>query len=265
MGSTPLADPAASARVPSNPCRLYVAWQDPVSREIVPVGCLSRDTSNGGLTYEYAYLRCAARLDGFRPFVGFPAMDRTYRSSDLFPFFENRLMPRGRDDYGEFLVSLGLPLEAEPFEVLARSEGRRQTDTIEVFPEPSVEDGIASCRFLVHGIRYVPGSQDAIESLVTGDSLRVVLDPQNRVDRCAVVLRDDAYHLLGWVPRYLTSLVRTPLAELGPDAVEVHVEHIGDREGPVHLRLLCALESRWPGGAVMPFSGPDFEPLPERG
>jgi hypothetical protein len=263
MGSTTLADPGASAHAPPTPCRLYVAWQDPASRAIVPVGRLSRYVSNGDITYEYRYLRTAADLDGFQPFVGFPALNHAYRSSQLFPFFENRLMPRARDDYADFVGSLGLPPDADPFEVLARSEGRRQTDTIEVFPEPAFDDGVVHCRFLVHGIRHVPDAQEAIDSLRVGDALGVLLDPQNPVDARAVMLRDQTFHLLGWVPRYLTELVRTPLARLGPHAVHVCVEHIGRRDGPAHLRLLCALDARWPERAALPLSG--LDPVPTTG
>ena len=38
------------------------------------------------------------------------------------------------------------------------------------------------------------------------------------------------------------------------------VAHIGDRNGPSHLRLLCALVVRWPYG-FPPLGGPDFEAL----
>lgn len=170
-------------------------------------------------------------------------------------------MPRSREDYPGFLESLGLEPGADPFEVLALSEGRRQTDTIEVFPEPILVDGVARCRFLVHGVRHVPGAQEAIDSLAVGDQLCVVPDPQNPVDPLAVLLRDGDFHLLGWVPRYLTGLVNTPMAHLGPAAVRVVVEHTGARDGPSHLRLLCEMVADWPVGHELPFSGQKFESL----
>ena len=265
MSSTATAEPAAPSRPDTQRRLLYVAWQDPDSRAFVPVGRLGRDCTDGEVAYEYRYLRNAERLERFRPFVGFPHLRQAYRSSELFPFFENRLMPRTRPDYPDFVGALGLAPDADPFEVLARSEGRRQTDTIEVFPQPELDDSVARCRFLVHGVRYVPGAQDAIDSLARGDRLRLLVDRQNPTDTCAVLLRDDSFRLLGWVPRYLTELVHTPLDHLGPTGVDVHVEHVGDRDGPVHLRLLCTLEAQWPTDWASPMSGPEFEVLPLSG
>jgi hypothetical protein len=261
MGSTTIVDPAATSRAPTAIQRLYVAWQDPTSRAMVPVGRLDRLVTDGNDGHEFRYLRSTANMERFRPFVAFPELARTYRSDELFPFFENRLMPRARHDYPEYVAALGLTAEADPFEVLARSEGRRETDTIEVFPEPTFSGGFVRCHLLVHGIRYVPGAQEAIDTLQVGDQLSVVLDPQNPNDARAILLRDDTWQLLGWVPRYLTELVHTPLDHLGPSSVEVRVAHVGHRDGPVHLRLLCALEARWPAVCQRPFTGPEFEPI----
>jgi len=264
MSSSVLTDTASSTTTGTPTGRLYVAWRDPVSRAMVPIARLDRSDTDGTTTYEYRYLRAAAASDRFRALVGFPDLRRAYRSNDLFPFFENRLMARTRIDYSSYLDALGLAVDADPFEVLARSEGRRETDTFEVFPEPTLSGGVARCRFLVHGVRHVPGASAAIEMLTVGDQLAVLPDPQNPADAQAVLLRDGDFHLLGWVPRYLTELVHTPLKRLGPDGIEVQVEHVGNPDGPVHLRLLCALAARWPADCAPPFRGPDFEPVATR-
>jgi len=137
---------------------------------------------------------------------------------------------------------VGDPIDADPFEILAHSEGRRATDAIEVFPAPSLDaDGVVTCRFLAHGVRHIPGAHDAIDGLTLGEVLSVLPDPQNEVDRLAVLLRTGGHRLVGYVPAYLTSLIHRPLDAYGSDAVQVNVEHIGDRNGPSHLRLLCRL------------------------
>jgi hypothetical protein len=242
-------------------CRLYVSWQHPDTRQIVPVGMLSRSDADGATAYEFRYLKAALSLDGFSAFVGFPDFTSAYRSEQLFPFFENRLMPRGRDDYNDFLASLGLPQGADPFEVLARSEAKRATDAIEVFPEPTVSaDGIASCRFLVRGIRHLPHAQEAIESLTLGERLFVVLDPQNKVDQLAILLRNGQYEFIGYLPRFLTSLVHAPHLNGDIQDVCVRVEHIGDVNGPVHIRLLCRVEVPWPNSGPV-LNGPEYEPV----
>jgi hypothetical protein len=259
MSSTALADRDVAPRA-GGVRRLFVAWQDPEIRSIIPVGRLTRERDSDGETFEFRYLRRARDLSRFRPFVGFSSLDECYRSSDLFPFFENRIMPRTRDDYGDYLGSLGLPVDADPFEILARSEGRRATDTIEVFPEPSLHDGSVTCRFLVHGVRHIPDAHDTIDGLSMGEVLCVLPDPKNEFDELAVLLRTGGDRLVGYVPAYLTSLIHRPLDVYGPDGVQVTVEHIGDRSGPSHLRLLCKLVARWPDD-VPPLGGPDFEAL----
>jgi len=260
MSSTVLIDGSVAPRA-GGVQRLFVAWQDPQTRSITPVGCLTRRQGSDGETFEFRYLRQARELPRFRPFVGFSSLDKSYQSTNLFPFFENRIMPRTRDDYVDYVGTLGLPIDADPFEILAYSEGRRATDAIEVFPAPILDtNGIVTCRFLVHGVRHIAGAHDAIDGLTVGEALHVLPDPENEVDNLAVLLRTGDYRLVGYVPAYLTSLVHRPLDACGSDAVQVNVEHIGDRNGPSHLRLLCRLAARWPDD-VPPLGGPDFEPI----
>jgi uncharacterized protein YegP (UPF0339 family) len=259
MSSPALADRGIPPRA-GDVRRLFVAWQDPDTRSITPVGRLTRRRGSDGDTFEFHYLRRVRQLPHFRPFVGFPSLHESYESASLFPFFENRIMPRTRDDYGDYVGMLGLSVDADPFEILARSEGRRATDTIEVFPEPTLENGTVTCRFLVHGVRHIAGAHDAIDDLRIGEALYVLPDPLNEFDDQAVLLRTGDYRLVGYVPAYLTSLIHGPLNVYGLDAVRVSVEHIGDRSGPSHLRLLCALAARWPDD-VPPLADPDFQPL----
>jgi uncharacterized protein YegP (UPF0339 family) len=261
MSSPALADRGVAPRA-GGVHRLFVAWQDPKTRSITPVGCLTRSQGSDGETFEFHYLGRVRQLPHFRPFVGFPSLHGSYRSASLFPFFENRIMPRTRDDYSDYVGMLGLSDDADPFEILARSEGRRATDTIEVFPEPKLDDGTVTCRFLVHGVRHIAGAQDAINDLSIGDALYVLPEPLNEFDKLAVLLRTGDYRLVGYVPAYLTSLIHGPLDAYGLDAVRVNVEHIGDRSGPSHLRLLCNLAVRWPYD-VPPLADSDFQPIEE--
>lgn len=104
----------------------------------------------------------------------------------------------------------------------------------------------------------VPAAQEAIDGLTSGDLLHILPDPQNDHDTLALLLRTDDYRLVGFVPGFLASVVhRSAQARSWRDAV-VAVEHVGERAGPVHLRLLCRLEVPWPF-AEAPFSGPEFD------
>ena len=239
--------------------RLYVSWQDAERRSFVPVGMLTRSASG---EFEFRYLRGAAVDPEFRPFIGFPDLHQVYRSTEQFPFFENRLMPRNRSDYTAYLGSLGLAENADPFEVLARSGGRRATDTVEVVAPPTVDPdtGHASCHFLVRGVRHVPGADDAIDRLEIGDHLGTEPDVGNAFDRHARYLLTLDGERVGFVPAYLTEFLSRSAGLHGDGTINIFVEHIGERSGPSHFRLLCRLVVPWPEGQP-PFSGQAFEPL----
>lgn len=225
--------------------RLFVAWQHPETRQVSPVGALEEPGPDGS-TFLFRYLAGAAEVAGFHPFVGFPDFDDVFRSEDLFPFFANRLMPRSRSDFARWVQALGLAIDADPFEILSRSAGRRATDTVEVFPEPAVVDGVAVTTFLARGIRHLPNADGAIETLIQDDHLLVMHDAQNPEDHLALALRTDGQQMVGYVPRYLAPLVHRSREATDWSAVKVTVAHIGEQNGPAHLRLLCCLQMPWP-------------------
>src|SRR5690606_19684687 len=68
--------------------RMIVAWQDPQTRRIVPIGVLSHDDAR----YGYAYLESVRDIDGFRPLLGFRDLNRQYTSETLFHLFAQRAM-----------------------------------------------------------------------------------------------------------------------------------------------------------------------------
>jgi hypothetical protein len=245
---------------------LFIAWQVPETRSITPVGRLRilPTGTTGDFEFEFRYLRAATSVLA-RPFASFPVFEATYRSSQLFPFFENRMVPVHSPDFAEMAASLGLADSTDPFEVLATSGGLRATDTIEVFPEPTidVERREASFRFLVRGVRHRPDADDQIEHLRVGDRLRLEPQPDNPVDSRALLVMPDSGVAVGWAPAYLCPTLhrsaRTTTS--GWDNITTTVRHIGDRSGPPHFRLLCEIRFPWPFSDG-PFENPDFALYP---
>jgi hypothetical protein len=236
--------------------RLAVAWQHPVERRISPVGLLDYD----GVTYRFRYLRRALETAGFRPFLGFPEWDREYISDRLFPMFAERVMSPRRPDYPTYLRTLDLPDDPSPMEVLARSEGRRVGDTVQLFPEPTVQpNGRTTCRFLVHGIRHMlradPGVEDKLARLSVGGRLVLVDEPTNPYNPRAVLTSSVDGQRIGWVPDLLLDYVHTVL-ETG--SVTVVAEHVNGPEAPFHLRVLARLDAQVQIG-YRPFTGPEWE------
>jgi hypothetical protein len=245
---------------------LFLAWQDPTRRRWYPVGRL---TSNGR-RYLFVYTggaREAKKTAGFEPLPMFPDLERLYTSYELFPLFTNRLVPRSRPEYSDYLKWLNVPeTEDDPILILARSGGQRLTDTLEVFPCPErTTSGEYVIRFLVHGLRHMPDDAIArVSQLQPGERLLMLKDIQNPVDSLALALRtaetyDKDVHFIGYCPRYLRSdfgkLIDSQEGEL-----TVTVERVNPPPAPIQFRLLCRLEGSWPKG-FEPFSSSDYTPL----
>lgn len=237
---------------------LYVAWQAPESRRILPVGRLLRVE----VGFEFAYIQAVsvATALGFLPLVTFPELREVYRCPKLPPLFSNRLMSRSRPDFSRYVTEFALrPDEAEPFTVLARSGGRRTTDKLEIFAPPRPGPEGVEGLFLARGVRHIPGSEDALCHLPIGAALRVVAEPSNAVNPAALMLHNEQGQRLGYVPDYLANELAQ--RENAIPNLRVRVVKVNLDPAPVHHRLLCGYA--WAGDAEPPlFSGAQYQPLP---
>jgi hypothetical protein len=237
--------------------RLVVAWQHPVSRLIAPVGLLE----HGAETYRFRYLRRAAELPDFQPFLSFPVWDRTYTSPWLFPLFAQRIMSPRRPDFQQFLRQLDLDENATPWEQLARSEGRSSGDTVQVFPIPSVRaDGTTTCRLLVHGVRHVERGE--LPPLITGERLTLQDESDNRFNPEAVLVCTATGRRLGYVPDLLIEHLNVVRSSGRP--LTLAVEHVNGAEAPPHLRLLVRLDGATPAG-YRPMTGESWATFSDQG
>ncbi|MEQ8978429.1 MAG: HIRAN domain-containing protein [Deltaproteobacteria bacterium] len=240
---------------------LFLAWQDHVSRQWFPIGRLRH--GEGG--FEYLYVRGyedAHARAGLRPLPGFPDTSRVYRAPTLFPMFNNRIMSRSREEFTAYLRRLDLEgADADPLSILARSLGRRTTDSFEVFPFP-IDDktGLFDIDFFVHGLRHRSAdAQSLAASLTPGTLLSLEHDAANADDPNAVAVRAEGVRI-GFVPRYYAPDLVRLLAE--PVELEAKAVTINAPPAPVQQRVLCHLAGPWPFEAP-PFEREDFVPLPE--
>lgn len=146
-------------------------------------------------------------------------------------------------------------------ELLGRSEGRRETDHIEVVPSPhhDVATDEYDVHFWVRGVRHVEGAEDAIARLAVGARLRCVDDPENPANPHALLLCEHTGAHLGYIPDYLVGDVHALLAAEA-EAVGVVVERINPSPIQPQRRLLCRLRSPWPPG-FRPLAADEFHPL----
>jgi len=232
--------------------KIYVVWQDLKSRSHFPVGELSYIHS-GHEEYRFNYI-CGvieAQKVGFQAFPGFPEFDETYVSADLFPFFQNRILLHTREEYETFVTSLGLsPHDAKPIDILARSGGRRVTDSIEMFaPAKIIEIGdadfnVAQYYFLLHGLSHM---RQCAQSLVADcvkadDQLFIMYDMQNPVDSKALSLRTIDYCSIGFIPRYLLDDMWNLIHK--KTDLKFYIFKVNKPPSPIQQRIICRLNAK---------------------
>jgi hypothetical protein len=249
---------------------IYLAWQDSSGSERwFVVGRLRRLPS---ALYEFVYTRGyeqAQTIAKMQPILGFMESSQRYLSGEIFPLFQNRLMSPSREEYTAYIERLGLAqgprFPPEPLQILARSGGRRATDSFKVFPAP-LKQPMAGGRwsynisFFVHGVRHVsPESQRRVSSCEVGERLLLLSDWQNAADPNAVMLRtENDKRLLGWLPRYYCADIAGLREQKQP--IDVVVERVNPASLPHGQRLLCRLTAPWPED-FRAFASPEYEPL----
>ena len=119
---------------------LFLAWQNPESREWFPIGRLTQKIDH----YSFVYIQGvqqAQKNQDFQPLTSFPDLSREYHSDTLFPLFENRIMRPSRPDYQHYLECLNLNSdEDDPLAILSGSGGKKATDHFEVFCCPQQDE-----------------------------------------------------------------------------------------------------------------------------
>jgi len=71
-------------------------------------------TEDATKLYRFAYTNGARSVDGFIPFDGMEDLEAIYESANLFPLFHNRLLPKSRPEYRQFLEWNGFDPDDPP-------------------------------------------------------------------------------------------------------------------------------------------------------
>ncbi|MEG3979147.1 DNA-binding protein, partial [Microcoleus sp. herbarium8] len=87
---------------------LFLAWQNPGSGSWFPIGRLTFNGKEYQFNYTNGVLEAKLKC-GFELLPSFPDFNNVYTSQKLFPLFSNRVMPRSRPDYPEFVQWLNIP------------------------------------------------------------------------------------------------------------------------------------------------------------
>ena len=224
---------------------LFVAYQDASTRTWTPVARLTHD----GQLYHFAYTSGAKSLPNFVPFGRMVELDAEYVSEQIFPLFANRLLPKTRPEYKEYLNWLGLSeVSHDALDELARTGGLRATDSLELIPCPEPTNTnqfevFFFCRGLGHRTEE---NQARALHLKVGERLFLMQDYQNNSDNLALLLRtDNPVTLVGYVPRYYSAEFSQLISLVGSKTIMVTVEKVNP-DAPIQYRVLCKLIAPWP-------------------
>lgn len=239
--------------------KLYLAWQDNLTRKWTPVGQLTKK----GDSYVFAYTAGAKTLETFHGFGRMKDLEKTYVSDRLFPLFSNRILAKGRPEYKKYLEWLGLSETGyDDIEELSRTGGIRATDNLEIFPCPSpTADGMYKASFFCRGLKHLHHENiKRSSSLEIGEQLYVMKDLNNPHDSTALLLRSDQpITLVGYAPRYYSSEFSKLIELIDANEIKVNVESVNS-EAPLQYRVRCLLECKWPSGFTS-CEGPEYKLL----
>jgi hypothetical protein len=172
---------------------------------------------------------------------------------------------QSRPSFREYLHRLDLDKGQEtpfdPIEALAVSEGRRATDSLEIFPKVERSDGGPfAIKFFLHGLRYLnPASTTRIANLQPGEDLSVAVEVNNHATGSAIQLQTRDRMLIGYAPRYLIGDLVEVIFQCSVP-VSAQVNRVNRPPAPPSQRVLVLFEGCWPEG-YQPMSGPEFQIL----
>jgi len=237
---------------------LILTWQNPETRSWFPVGRL--DYNKKGYTFFYTKGATDAQKEGFKAFSRMEDMNTPYYSEELFPIFANRTMPKSRPEFLEYSEWFGISSDDSTLDWLAKSGGKKATDSLGVFEVPQKVNGYFEMFFFLHGIRYLEeATLDVIHTLNVGDPLFLMKDFQNHYDQNALAIRkDNPKALIGYCPRYFTGYF-LKLFDKDEEPVRLSVEKV-NANAPYEYKLLCKLRAHW-AESFQPFSEGQFLPL----
>ena len=203
-------------------------------------------------------MRKVSQNGHFAPLYSMGQLDEVYTSDTLFPLFKNRLLPKSRPEYKDYLNWLNLNEDASQVQELALTNGLKLTDSFQLYALPKEKNGKYEMHFFVHGIQYLSRcAQERIFQLKANEELRVMKDFQNDHDPQALCIRADSpTEIIGHIPKIYAEELAPHLT--APDSVKVSVIQV-NQDAPSQLQLLCKLETHNLSGYA-PFTAENYQP-----
>ncbi|TLD79855.1 restriction endonuclease [Helicobacter sp. MIT 05-5293] len=236
---------------------LAVSWQAPKTRKWIPIGHLSYNNQQ----YEFYYTNGVkeAQEQGFYPFARMNDLESLYTSEDvLLPVFANRLLSKSRPEYKLYQQWLGLDEHSTPLDELARNNGIRATDSIELYLIPNDKKEY-KIDFFTHGISHlIPSYQKRVKSLEPKEKLYLMRDIQNEYDSDALLIRTkDPVEIVGYVPRIYAEDLANLIHYDNICNVTLRVKQV-NHDAPMQFQLLCEFCAKIPNNFKSSFEKKEY-------
>lgn len=220
---------------------VYIIWQDQYSKLWHPVAKLTRE--NG--LFRLNYTKGAVSSSNFIPFPKMDDLGKVYESNELFPFFQNRILPKSRPEFRSLISWLDMTIENfDPLEYLGVTGGVRKTDNYRILKLPELKNGKYVYDFLISGIHYIDDfSKNRVLKLKEGSELEFFFEDDNPVDKNAIALKDkETGAFIGYCPRYLVNDFRKLIGDNSNKKATFKVKKINS-DAPASYRVVCRFES----------------------
>lgn len=239
---------------------IYIIWQDADDKNRMwhPVAKLSKTQQN---TYVFRYTK-GAKNTNFSPFPRMLDLNSVYESTDLFPFFKNRIFSKNRPEFNDFLRWTLSSEDIDPLELLALLGGEKATDNYRIVSTPIESDGKYRQKFFVSGVRYITKlAQEKLLTLGNGQELHMKYEDDNKFDQNAILLtlpQESQEIVLGYYPAYLNQDIRNLVGCNHPNQYcTVKVIQMNE-DAPSQYKLFCSIEAPWKKGFI-PFKGTEYK------
>lgn len=219
---------------------IYILWQDQYSKLWHPVAKLTHENN----LYRLNYTKGANSSKNFVPFPNMEKLDSIYESQELFPFFQNRIMPKSRPEFRSIINWLDMtPDTFDPLDYLSVTGGERKTDNYRILKLPDLINGKFVFNFLVSGIHYLEiENQEKIKNLSNNLELDYIYETDNPVDPNAIKLVDkESGTFVGYCPRYLVNDFKK-LLDQNPEFSHFKIKKL-NINAPASYRMVCSFES----------------------
>lgn len=189
------------------PSRLILTWQASEkrgNRKRLAVGELTRRDGSVALTYYDKSTVAEAVALGYEGYAAF-SLKESFHSKDVLQAFMRRLPPRSRNDFGQYLNGLRLPLDApiSDFALLGYSEAKLPSDGFSLV-DP-LDSSLPPSEYLweIAGYRHYKGLGEAD----IGREVFLQAEPTNIEDPNAVAVRTPD-RILGYINRIQAPVVK---------------------------------------------------------